>query len=312
MQKKVPKKTHSNSTTFIHKQLLLGAATGIGVLVLFVATLFVWQYYISDQNKSTTPVLETNKSMIKKLPPAIKKQLKIASPSATFRVPILMYHYVENIQNLKDRLRVELNIPPAIFEQQVITLKNAGYTFMTAKELGEVLDGKMALPQKPILLTFDDGHWDFETDVLPILEKYHVHATAYIISGFIGGSDFMTQQELQEVVNSNLVDVGAHTVTHISLAGEPLKTVQYQVDQSKTWLEKNYHIKVVSFAYPNGSFDQQAIQVVKADGFSTAVSTVPGIEQNQANRFFLYRLRPGYRTGQTLLTWLSQDYFTAY
>jgi len=294
----------------MHKQLLYGALTGIGCLALFVALVFSIQHYKRPQ--ITTPVLETNKTMIKKLPDAIKKQLSNASPSATFRVPILMYHYVENIQNPQDKLRVELNVPPAVFEQQVITLKNAGYTFMTAKELGEVLDGKMALPEKPILLTFDDGHWDFETDVLPILEKYHVKATSYVISGFIGGSDFMTPQELQIVVNSGLVDVGAHTVHHLSLAGLPLKTVENEVDQSKIWLEQNYHIKVVSFAYPNGSFDQQAIQVVKADGFSTAVSTVPGIAQNQSNRFFLYRLRPGYRTGPTLLTWLSQNYFTAY
>lgn len=296
----------------LQKELLLGIITGITVLVIFILIVFILEHYQKPQMRETTPVLETNRTMIKKLPEAIKKQLITASPSATFRVPILMYHYVENIQNPKDRLRVELNVPPAVFEQQVITLKNAGYTFMTAKELGEVLDGKMTMPTNPVLLTFDDGHWDFATDVLPILEKYHVKATSYVISGFIGGSDFMTPQELQEVVNSGLVDVGAHTVTHISLAGQPLATVQYQVDQSKTWLEKNYHINVVSFAYPNGSFDQQAAKVVEDDGFSTAVSTVPGIEQNQANRFFMYRLRPGYRTGQALLTWLSQNQFAAY
>lgn len=302
----------NKKTLYIHKQLLWGVITGLGVLILFIAVIFIVEHYETNQNKITTPVLETNRTMVRKLPEAIKKQLKIASPSATFRVPILMYHYVENIQNPNDKLRVELNIPPAVFEQQVITLKNAGYTFMTAKELGEVMDGKMTMPQKPILLTFDDGHWDFATDVLPILEKYHVKATSYVISGFIGGSDFMTPQELEEVIKSGLVDVGAHTVHHISLAGEPLATVKYEVDQSKTTLEQQYHLKVVSFAYPNGSFDEQAIQVVKADGFSTAVSTVPGIEQNQANRFFMYRLRPGYRTGQTLLTWLNQNYFSAY
>ena len=296
----------------MHRQLLYGALTGIACLALFVIGVFIIQHYKYPQTKITTTFLETNKTIVKKLPDAIKKQLNDASPSATFRVPILMYHYVENIQNPKDKLRVELNVPPAVFEQQVVTLKDAGYTFMTAKELGEVLDGKMALPEKPILLTFDDGHWDFETDVLPILEKYHIKATSYVISGFIGGSDFMTPQELQEVINSGLVDVGAHTVHHLSLARLPLNTVENEVDQSKTWLEQNYHIKVVSFAYPNGSFDQQAIQVVKADGFSTAVSTVPGIAQNQTNRFFLDRLRPGYRTGQTLLTWLSQNYFAAY
>jgi len=295
-----------------HTQLLYGILTGLGALVIFTAVMYVFEHQVFQHRIETTPILETNRTMVKKLPEAIKRQLKLASPSATFRVPILLYHYVENIQNPKDKLRVELNVPPAVFEEQVITLKNAGYTFMTAKGLGEVLNGEKPLPKKPILLTFDDGHWDFATDVLPILEKYNVKATAYIITGFIGGSDFMTPQELQEVINSGLVDVGAHTVHHLSLANLKLSTVQYEVDQSKTTLEQEYHLHVVSFAYPNGSFDEQAIQVVKSDGFSTAVSTVPGIEQNNANRFFLYRLRPGYRTGPTLLTWLNQSYFSTY
>src|SRR6185437_5270367 len=234
-------------TVHIQKELLLGVLTGLGFLVLFIIAVFGLEHYQQMHAKAATPVLETNRTMVKKLPPAIKKQLAVASPSATFRVPILLYHYVENIQNPHDKMRVELNVPPAVFEQQIVTLKNAGYTFMTAKELGEVLDGKMNLPEKPILLTFDDGHWDFATDVLPIVEKYHVVATSYVITDFIGGSDFMTPQELQEVIDSGLVDVGAHTVHHISLANKPLATVQYEVDQSKMTLEQDYHISVVSF-----------------------------------------------------------------
>jgi len=298
--------------SYMVRQLLLGIVAGLAALVVFIFVFVAIKHYVHADNKIISPVLETNRTMVKKLPEEIKKQIKAASPSATFRVPILLYHYVENIQNKNDKLRVELNVPPAVFEQQVLTLQNAGYTFMTAKGLGDVLDGTMALPAKPILLTFDDGHWDFETDVLPILEKYHIKATAYIITGFIGGSDFMTPDELHTVIKSGLVDVGAHTVHHLSLRGLPLATVQKEVDQSKTTLEQTYHVNAVSFAYPNGSFDQQAAQVVKDDGFSTAVSTVPGIEQNQTNRFFMYRIRPGYRTGQALLDWLSQSSFAAY
>jgi len=277
--------------------------------IIIIAAYAIHFKYFTQQAK---PVIDSPKTEMRKLPLDIKKKIQYATSSATFRVPILMYHYVEYVQNRNDKLRVLLNVDPDVFEQQVITLKNAGYTFITAKELGDVIDGKMKMPQNPILLTFDDGHWDFDTDVLPILKKYNVHATAYIISGFIGGSDFMSMQQLQDVVNSGLVDVGAHTVHHLSLKGLPLATDIYEIDESKQWLETNYHLQVVSFAYPNGSFDQQAADVVKNDGFTTAVSTIPGIEQNNDNRFFLYRLRPGYRTGQTLIDWLQQSSFQAY
>ena len=281
-------------------------------LFLSVAGYTAVQSYLSSRENAIKPALETKRSMIKQLPDSFKKRIVAASSSATYRVPILLYHYVENIKDKKDHLRMELNIPPAVFDQQVQTLQSNGYTFMTAKDLGDVLDGNMTMPSKPVLLTFDDGHWDFATDVLPILKKYHAKATAYIIPGFTGGSDFMDQAQVAEASESGLVDIGAHTVHHMSLKGKPYARVKNEIDDSKTMLENTYHIHVVSFAYPNGSFDEQAFQLVKEDGFTTGVSTVPGIEQNQVNRYFMYRIRPGERTGNSLLTLLSQNTFHTY
>jgi peptidoglycan/xylan/chitin deacetylase (PgdA/CDA1 family) len=282
-----------------------------GILILIVVALLTFAALIVFAYQFKTAI-ETPKTEVKKLPADVKKFLKQLPPqklAATIRVPILFYHYVEYVQDKKDTIRQSLNITPNVFEQQIQTLVNADYSFMTAKELGEVLDGKRQLPKNPILLTFDDGHWDFDTVVLPILEKYHVKATAYIIPGFLGGSDFMSQEQLQEVISSGLVDVGAHTVHHVELARKLFPVVDYEVKKSKTMLEQTYHINVVSFAYPSGSFDKQAINVVKNAGFTTAVSTLPGVVQSQQNRFFLYRLRPGYRTGQYLLNYLQQNYF---
>jgi hypothetical protein len=74
-------------------------------------------------------------------------------------------------------------------------------------------------------------------------------------------------------------------------------------------IEDTYHIQVDSFAYPSGFFDLQAIDEVKKAGFTNAVSTMPGIEVNQLNRYILYRLRPGHRTGQELLNYISSSPF---
>ncbi len=280
------------------------------LIVLTGISFFLFRAFSGRENPK--PVVETLRSEVKRLPREIKRKLAEITPTAVLRVPILMYHYVEYVQDKRDTIRQSLNVDPDIFESQIKTLRDGGYTFMTAKELGDVLDGKIALPNNPILLTFDDGHWDFYSDVLPILKKYHVKATAYIIPGFIGGSDFMTKQEIEAVRDSGLVDIGAHTVHHISLKGLPLSEVKYEVDTSKTMLEDKYHIHVVSFAYPNGSFDEQAVDVVKDAGFTTSVSTVPGVEQTLGNRYFLFRLRPSRRTGAFLLDWLQQNEFSPY
>jgi len=302
MRKKIPAKVKAKKKLSpLKKRVSLFAC-------LLLVGLFIAGQFIAEERK---PVVETEKNAMKKIPSDVRRVMSATAIAPTIRVPILMYHYVENIADKKDKMRVLLNVTPAVFEEQLKTLKDAGYTFLTARELGEILDGKAQLPQKPILLTFDDGHWDFDTDVLPLLKKYNIKATAYIIPGFTGGSDFMTQAQVEDVVQSGLIDVGAHTVHHIALKGRLFSTVQDEVAGSKKMLEDTYHIHVVSFAYPNGSFDQQAITIVKAAGFETAVSTIPGEDVNQTNRFFIYRLRPGYRVGNDLLTYLITNPWTA-
>ncbi len=279
---------------------------GLKVLLLAIAGII-----ISHQFKPTT---ESQRSEMKKIPADVRNTMGKNSPeasiSATIRVPILLYHYVEYVQDKRDTIRQSLNVNPNVFEKQLQTLQGAGYNFINAQELREILDGKLSLPRKPILLTFDDGHWDLDTVVLPLLKKYHVKATAYIVTSFLGGSDSLSQKQLQDVIDSGLIEIGAHTVHHISLKGKLLPVVKYEVSQSKAILEQAYHIHVVSFAYPNGTFDNQAIATVKEAGYTNAVSTIPGIAQSEQNQFFLYRLRPGYRTGQLLLDYLQNAFKT--
>lgn len=283
------------------------------IAVGFCVLLLIFAPYVRTIFFYSSSLFETSNQEVRKLPPDIKRKLEKENTthvSPAVRVPILIYHYVEYVKDKGDKIRISLNVTPDVFANQIQTLQHAGYTCITAKDLGDVFDGKTYLPEKSIMLTFDDGHWDLDTVVLPILKKYHVRATAYIVPGFVGtNTDSLTPSQLHEVVQSGLFDVGAHTVHHISLKAAPLDQVTYEVTQSKKMLEEQYHIPVYSFAYPYGAFDQQAIRVVQHAGFTTAVSTVIGNEQSQLNRFFLYRLRPGNLTGQALLTYLEQKNF---
>ncbi len=221
------------------------------------------------------------------------------------RVPILMYHYVENVTDTRDTIRQSLSLSPYTFEEEVKTLIGAGYTFMTNAELSDALSGKNPLPAKPIVLTFDDGYRDFYTDVYPILKKYHVKATAFVISGFVGYPNNMFAWQIKQLAREGLVEIGAHTVDHAWLKGMQQKELVYEINQSKKTLEYVTGKRIVSFAYPYGVFDVAAIQMLAAAGFTSAVSTIPGADQYQTHRYFLYRLRPGGKTGETLLSWLE-------
>ena len=225
-------------------------------------------------------------------------------------VPILLYHYVEHVKDRKDTIRQSLNIYPETLISQIETLKNAGYVFVTPSDLAKVLDGKAEnFPKKTVILSFDDGYMDFYTDVFPILKQENVRAVAYIVPNFLNRPNFMFSYQLKEIAKSPLIEIGAHTMDHLALKGMSKEKARYEITESRKYLQKELNLPVNSFAYPYGSFDKQAIDLVREAGFIDAVSTIPDINNTNETRFYMYRLRAGARTGQELLNFLNQKVF---
>lgn len=306
MKKKKNAKSKNIKKNIKSKSTFFGTYRFLPIAVFLLFLLGIVLIFISKQplTKRYDPGLEKKLDM-KSIPSDVKEQVKKTPITTTLRVPILLYHYVEYVKDKKDTIRQSLNIIPSTFENQIQTLQSDGYTFITMRELGSVLDGSGTLPSKPIVLTFDDGHRDFYTDIYPLLKKYNIKVTAYIVPGFLGGTDFMDPDQVQEISDSGLVEIGAHTINHAYLKNLDISRVKKEVAVSKIMLQDEFHVPVVSFAYPYGAFDQQAIDVVKESGFSTAVSTLPGIEVNQSNRYFIQRIRPGALIGDRLINFLE-------
>lgn len=279
---------------------------GLVAILAFRVSLYLIAPVIENRHDMTTPPPE----MERILGAATSK--KNPADTVSVRVPILMYHYIEYVQDAGDKIRISLNIPPSVFESQIKTLVDAGYTFLTASELDGILAKKTPLPKKPILLTFDDGYRNFYTDAYPILKKYHVKATQYVIAGFLDRPNHLLTSQLEEIANDRLVEIGAHTMNHLWLRGMDAKTVTYEVNESRKQLQSLLHLRISSFAFPFGAFDEQAVKAVKDAGFANAMSTLPGILETDENKDFLFRLRPGWRSGETLLSYLSQKDFTPY
>jgi peptidoglycan/xylan/chitin deacetylase (PgdA/CDA1 family) len=223
------------------------------------------------------------------------------TPVDVLSVPILMYHYVEHVADPRDTIRISLDIYPEMLDRQLTTLMEHGYTFITANQLPLMWQGNMSLDSRYVALTFDDGYRDFYTNVFPILQKHHAKATVYMISGFIGKPNYMTEEMLKEIAASGLVEVGAHTVHHIALKSEPEDVLSREIRDSKKDLEELLGIPVVSFAYPYGSYDARAEKAVADAGFVTAVTTKPGKVHMKADRYTLRRIRPGGTFGPPLL-----------
>ncbi len=272
-------------------------------LFLILIILLLFSLLIFKKSNFNKPIPD-----IVEIPDSIKESIKNTKPQKYFKMPILMYHYVEYVKDEGDTIRKSLNIIPFIFDAQVKTLKDAGFSFVTQQELADALDNKFVLPERSIMLTFDDGYRDFYTDVFPILKKYNAKAVVYVVPNFLNKPNNLDIWQIKEMLKSGLVEVGAHTMDHSYLVGLPLKNIKYEVEESKKYLEENLGIKVVSFAYPYGVFDDTTMNVVKDAGFTSAVTTVSGKYVMDINRFFLYRTRPGARTGTDLLRELNLDF----
>lgn len=287
--------------------------SGVLLLVIIVVVLSVLFRYFIRKHWSLSYVPDTRELyQVTELPQYAKNVLGSSTTASepSVRLPILMYHYVEYVKDRRDTIRMGLDIQPNTLTAQIETLKNDGYLFVTPGYLTLALKGKIQPQTKIIMLTFDDGYRDFYTDVLPILEKEHVPAVAYIVPNFLNHPNYMTTAQVSEIAKSPWVVIGAHTMDHLWLKGLSFSLAQSEIIESRRVLRSMLHVDVNSFAYPYGAFDEQAEKIVESAGFTDAVATVPGIVHTPETQYFLYRLRPGGRTGPELLKFLQQDKFT--
>ncbi|MBQ1372083.1 MAG: polysaccharide deacetylase family protein, partial [Oscillospiraceae bacterium] len=117
---------------------------------------------------------------------------------AGYRIPVLMYHAVS------DHLwgEAELFASPAILEEEIQAMLNAGYTPITFEDLDHIQE-----IEKPVMLTFDDGYDDNYTELFPILQKYNVKATVFVIVNDIGKNHKVTEAQIREMSDSGLVSI---------------------------------------------------------------------------------------------------------
>jgi peptidoglycan/xylan/chitin deacetylase (PgdA/CDA1 family) len=303
MPRKKKSVSRYRSLTYRHKIALI-----CGLLVSCYLIYLYFPYYLFASHRN---VPETKQNVQKVIPKEVKSAHLQATTSASFRIPILMYHYVEYVKDRKDLTRQSLDIEPAIFDEQIKSLVDAHFTFLTMADVGDIIDGNKELPSQPVVLTFDDGYRDFYTDAYPILRKYNVKATAYVVPGFFDQPNYMLTSQIKILAKDDNIELGAHTMHHVWLKDMTSFLAEREISQSKYKLEDLIHKPVVSFAYPYGAFDNSAIDLAKKAGFVTAVSTIGGIEASKNNRYFLYRIRPGYMTGPVLTNYVINPPFAS-
>ena len=159
-----------------------------------------------------------------------------------------------------------------------------------------------SIPQKNVVLTFDDGYSDFCDWALPELQKYGFSATVFLATGFVGenpklfkGKECLTWIEIQELAH-NGIEFGSHTVRHRRLIEMNREELRYEITVSKEAIEAKVAMPVEAFSYPfafpDGHFEHiSAIRKILQDnGFKCGVTTRIGRAAPADDALFLKRL----------------------
>ena len=207
------------------------------------------------------------------------------------RVPILLYHYVSEPPPGANIVRREISVAPAQFEEHLRYLRDAGFTTISLRELVYHLALGTPLPDKPIVITFDDGYADNYTNAYPLLRKYGFKATFFVITDFIDQEreGFMSWPQIEEMAASGM-EIGPHGRDHSDLKGRTLDYLVWQILGSRQTLEA-HGIEPRFFSYPFGHYDEEVIKVLRSAHFWGAVTTKPGAVQSYEEIFELKRIR---------------------
>lgn len=196
-------------------------------------------------------------------------------------IPVLAYHQVD----VEFELGVN-SISPQTFESQVRFIAAQGYTAITPDNLIQAIASHFALPRQPILITFDDGYESFYNYAYPILKKYGLTATVFMLAAYIGRlNEWDVQRSMKrpkhlsgrqiKTLFKNGIGFGSHGLHHRFLTHCSRSEAKAELEESKSRLEQILSHPVQSFAYPYGSVNAETADLVKSAGYRIAFSLNP-------------------------------------
>lgn len=233
-----------------------------------------------------------------------KFHLKLTTPPILpVSIPILVYHDVQ--YNRYDTLAVD----PIRFQEQMSLLKEQGYTTITERDLSLYLQQEKALPDKPIMIHFDDGYENTYTHAYPILKELNMKATYYLVGNTVKektedeeiyANKHLSWEQIREMHESGVISFESHTYNlhtngvSAKFAAESEEAYEYRLYEdfvlSKNVIEEKLGTSVLSLAYPFGDYNETADNVAKKAGYTLTMTMDEGVVSSDDSPFKLKRI----------------------
>ena len=239
----------------------------------------------------------------------------MTQPRATRNpVPILIYHSVDDDPA---SWIAPFTVSPATFRAHLDQVVASGRTPLTVSQFADGITGKAPLPDRAVLVTFDDGFADTLTAAAPALAERHLPATVYVTTGALKGSggghqttrlgsaNMLAWSDL-EPLEAGGVEIGSHSHTHPPLDVVPSLRAVIEIADSKGMLEDALGHDVRSFAYPHGFHDRRVKAMVAAAGYDSGAAVRNALSSRDDDPLALARLMVMADTPlATIESWLS-------
>ncbi len=210
-----------------------------------------------------------------------------------------MYHMISKTDH-KSKRRYAVSL--SRFERQMSYLKSNGYTAINLDFVhGCFMNKECGIPEKPVVLTFDDGYIEHYEYAFPVLRQHNFPAIFFVIAGDVGKTnkdwkfrDYPERRligwpEIEEMKGSGMT-IGSHSITHPFLTKLSYEDAVREIEGSRKYLEDKTGTPIENFTYPYGDYNEVIIDIVKNHGYKTACSTLPGFNTEKDNIFELRRL----------------------
>ena len=189
---------------------------------------------------------------------------------------------------------------PDTFRQHLDYIVERGMSSLVVSSFAEILRGSSQLPERPVVITFDDGFADFAEAALPALRERGLAATLYVTTGFLRGrasrprgpgyEDRMLAWSQLGELRAQGVEIGGHSHTHPHLDTLSRKDAWEEVTRCKSLLEEELGTRVATFAYPHGYSSPAVRRLVREAGYDSACSVKEALSSIVDDPYSIARL----------------------
>lgn len=264
---------------------------GIGILFVIVMVIFILLYIF---NKNVLYDIYDRLKYVKQgIEVKLSSEYKVVDKTKTYykneknlRIPILLYH--EITEERPERSLAYMRTTKENFEKQIQGLLEYGYTIISYNDLIEYDKREKALPEKVVLIDFDDGYVGNYLYAFEIVKKYNIPINIYIVDDLVGTPGYFNWEQAKEMSDSGLVSINSHGKTHIFYNKETKEKLVEHIEYAHNNIEKNLGKKITKvFTYPYGAYTKEHLEALKQAGF---VQNLTNDEINESNTLDLYGL----------------------